>query len=83
MKNFKGWDKEQIQSITAPALIINGNNDVGSIEHAVEMYRTMPNAQLAVLPGKHGVYIGAIEYLDNGKWTQQYIVDILNEFLDD
>lgn len=83
MKNFKSWNKEQIQSITAPALIINGNNDVGSIEHAVEMYRTLPNAQLAVLPGKHGVYIGAIEYLENGKWTHQYIVDILNEFLVD
>lgn len=83
MKNFKGWDKEQIQSITAPALIINGNNDVGSIEHAVEMYRTLPNAQLAVVPGKHGVYIGAVEYLDDGKWKQEYIVDILNEFLDD
>ncbi|SFP82306.1 alpha/beta fold hydrolase [Parafilimonas terrae] len=83
MKNFKGWGKEQIQSITAPALIINGNNDVGTVEHAVEMYRIMPNAQLVILPGKHGVYIGAMEYLDNGKWTQQYIVDILNEFLDD
>jgi len=49
----------------------------------VEMYRIMPDAQLAVLPGKHGTYIGAIEFLDNGKWTQHYIVNIINEFLDD
>ncbi|MGN6211216.1 alpha/beta fold hydrolase [Parafilimonas sp.] len=83
MKNFKGWDKEQIQSISFPTLIINGNNDVGSIEHAVEMYRIMPDAQLAVLPGKHGTYIGAVEFLDNGKWTHHYIVDIINEFLND
>jgi pimeloyl-ACP methyl ester carboxylesterase len=81
MKVFTGWSAEQIGSIKAPTLIINGNNDVGNVEHAVEMYRVMPNAQLAILPGKHGAYIGAIEYLDNGKWTQPYIVDIINEFL--
>jgi len=83
MKNFKDWNDEQMKSIKAPALIINGNNDVASIEHAVEMHRVMPNSQLLVLPGKHGVYIGAIEYLDNGKWTQKYIVDIIEDFLDE
>ena len=83
MKTFKGWTEDQMRSLKAPALIINGNNDVGSIEHAVEMYRIMPNSQLLILPGKHGEYIGAIEYLENGKWKQQYIVDIINEFLNE
>jgi len=81
MKVFKGWSEEQMKSIKAPTLIINGNNDVGSVEHAVEMYRTIPNSQLAILPGKHGAYIGAVEYLDEGKWNQDYIVDIINDFL--
>jgi pimeloyl-ACP methyl ester carboxylesterase len=81
MKDFKGWSDEQMKSIKAPTLIINGNNDVGTVEHAVEMYRTIPNSQLIILPGQHGAYIGAVEYLENGKWTQQYIVDIINEFL--
>jgi pimeloyl-ACP methyl ester carboxylesterase len=80
MKVFKGWSDDQIKSIKSPTLIINGNNDVGSVEHAVEMYRNIPNSQLAILPGKHGVYIGAVEYL-SGKWTQHYIVDIINDFL--
>jgi pimeloyl-ACP methyl ester carboxylesterase len=83
MKGFKGWTDEQMKSITAPVLIINGNNDVGSVEHAVEMHRVMPNAQLLILPGKHGTYIGAIEFLDNGKWTQPYVADIINDFLDE
>ena len=73
---------EQIQSIQSQTLIINGNNDVGSVEHAVEMLRNFPNAELAILPGKHGVYIGAIEYLDEKGWTQRYIIAIINEFLD-
>jgi len=82
MKSFKGWNEEQIQSIKAPTLIINGNNDIGSVEHAVEMYRIFPNSQLAILPGKHGAYMGAIEFLEKGKWSQQYIVDIINDFLE-
>jgi pimeloyl-ACP methyl ester carboxylesterase len=72
-----------VKSIKAPTLIINGNNDVGSVEHAVEMYRTIAGSQLAILPGKHGTYIGAVEYLDNGKWTQHYIVDLINDFLNE
>ena len=83
MKNFKGWTEEQIKSITAPALIVNGNNDVGSIEHAVEMHRIMKDSQLLILPGKHGVYIGAIEYLDDKPWTQSYFADIVNNFLNE
>jgi len=83
MKSFKGWTDEQMKSINAPVLILNGMNDVGSLEHAVEMYRTIPNAQIAIIPGRHGTYIGAVEYLDNGKWTQRYIVDIINDFLNE
>ena len=81
MKSFKDWSDEQMKSIKAPSLIINGNNDVGSVEHAVEMYRTIPIAQLLILPGKHGEYIGAVEFLDEGKWKQHYIADIINNFL--
>lgn len=81
MKSFKDWSDEQMKSIKAPSLIINGNNDVGSVEHAVEMYRTMPHAQLLILLGKHGEYIGAVEFLDEGKWKQHYIADIINNFL--
>ena len=81
MKNFTGWSDEQMKSIQAPTLVLNANNDVGSVEHAVEMYRIMPHAQLVILPGGHGTYLGTAEYLDGGKWTQQYIVDIIHDFL--
>lgn len=81
MKMFKGWTDEQMRSISAPALVINGNEDVGSIEHAIEMYRTIPNCELAILPGTHGTYLGAIESLPDGKWTMQYAADLILEFL--
>ena len=83
MKNFKGWTDEQMKSITAKALVINGNNDVGSIEHAVEMHRMIPNCELAILPGGHGTYLGTIESLPNGKWTMKYAADLIIAFLDE
>jgi len=82
MKNFKGWTDKQMRSISAKALVINGNNDVGSIEHAVEMHRILPNCELAILPGGHGTYLGAIESLPIGEWTMKYVADLIIEFLD-
>ena len=82
LKVFKGWTDEQMKSITTPTLVINGNNDVGSVEHAVEMYRIIPNCELAIFPGGHGTYLGAIESLDNGKWTRFNATELINEFLD-
>ena len=41
-----------LQKITAPSLLILGDRDgfVMDVEQAVEMYRLMPNAELAVIP---------------------------------
>ena len=47
---------EQLQSIEAPTLIIVGDGDIVTPEHAVEMFRTIPAAQLCVVPHSgHGV----------------------------
>ena len=82
MKNFKDWTDEQIKSISVKALVINANNDVGSIEHAVEMHRVLPHSELVILPGGHGTYLGSIESLPNGQWTMKYAADLIVEFLD-
>jgi len=51
MLEFKDWRPEDIRSINAPTLIMIGDADVIRPEHAVEMFRLLPHAQLAVLPG--------------------------------
>ena len=81
MKMFKGWTDEQMRSIKVPALVINGNNDVGSVEHAVEMYRNIPDCELVIFPGGHGTYLGTIESLDNGKLPAFNAVELIEEFL--
>jgi pimeloyl-ACP methyl ester carboxylesterase len=60
MQTFKDIDLKEINAITAPALIICGDNDVVRPEHAVEMYRQMQHAKLAILPGGHGDFIGEL-----------------------
>ena len=48
---FKGFAHADMESIKAPVLIALGDRDVVRPEHAVEMFRLIPNAQLAVFPG--------------------------------
>jgi pimeloyl-ACP methyl ester carboxylesterase len=82
MKSFKGWTAEQIKAITPPVLIITATHDVGSVEHAVEMYRTIPNCEIAVLPGNHGTYLGALEGLTDGKMPKFNAAEMIIQFLE-
>jgi pimeloyl-ACP methyl ester carboxylesterase len=51
---FKGFAREDLRSIKAPVLITQGDHDLVRVEHAVEMFRLIPNAKLAVFPdGDH------------------------------
>lgn len=79
---FKDLSDKQIKSITAPILLINGDADVIKPEHAVEMYRLIPNCQLAIIPGGHGKYIGEITTLSNENQNTDFVVPMIKEFLD-
>jgi len=41
-------------------LVVNGDAEVVRAEHAMALAHTLPHAQLAILPGEHGEYIGEI-----------------------
>jgi pimeloyl-ACP methyl ester carboxylesterase len=80
MQSFKDIKEEDIKNIKVPALIIAGNNDVVRTEHAVEMYRQMQHAQLVILPGGHGDYIGELATLKSGN-TDYPALNIIETFL--
>lgn len=82
MNAFEGLSDEQIKSITAPTLIINGDTDVVLPEHAVEMYRLIPNSQLAILPGGHGKYLKDITTPENNNQDAEFVVYMIKEFLE-
>jgi pimeloyl-ACP methyl ester carboxylesterase len=60
MQSFQDISEELMKTIIAPAFIIIGDADVVRPEHAVEMYRLLPHAKLAILPGGHGGYLGEV-----------------------
>jgi pimeloyl-ACP methyl ester carboxylesterase len=82
--NWKGFAAKDLQAITAPVLIINGDADVVRPEHAVEMLRLlgggvagdlhpMPRSQLAILPGT--THVSIVEKTD-------WIVGMTQAFLE-
>jgi pimeloyl-ACP methyl ester carboxylesterase len=81
MKVFKDWSKEAISSIKVPSLVVIGDRDLPLPEHAVEMYRLLPQGRLAILPGTHGSYMGEVLSADAGSKVPGYFVAMLDEFL--
>jgi pimeloyl-ACP methyl ester carboxylesterase len=63
LAQWEGWSHEQLGAIRAPALLAIGDNDFTRVEHAAEMKRLIPNAQLAILPGTTHMSI-----IDRGEW---------------
>lgn len=51
MRSFTDIPVEKIRAIKAPALVVVGDRDVVSPEHAAELSRLIAGSQLAVLPG--------------------------------
>ena len=80
MQSFTDMKEADIKAITAPTLILIGNKDVATPEHAVEMFRQMQHAQLAILPGGHGDYIGEITTLQPGQ-TEFTGLPVIEAFL--
>jgi pimeloyl-ACP methyl ester carboxylesterase len=81
MVNFKDITDEQISSIKAPTLIIIGDKDVITPEHAIEMHRLIKNSELAIIPGGHGEYIGEITTLKADHKETDLAVPIIERFL--
>ena len=48
--DLQGWSDEQLGAITAPTLIVLGDHDFVTVEHAALMQQLIPGSRLAVLP---------------------------------
>ncbi|MEP6845230.1 MAG: alpha/beta hydrolase [Panacibacter sp.] len=81
MRAFKDWTDAALQSIKAPALIISADKDVVLPEHAVKMSKLIPNADLVILPGVHGAYLGEICTAVPGSKLPELTATLVEEFL--
>ncbi|MNR20591.1 Alpha/beta hydrolase family protein [compost metagenome] len=73
VRDFKDIPADAIGSIAAPTLVVVGDADVIRPEHAVEMFRFLPHAQLAVLPGTDHMQVTA---------RTGWLVPMISGFLD-
>jgi pimeloyl-ACP methyl ester carboxylesterase len=81
MVNFKDIPNEQIKSVKSPTLIIIGDKDVITPEHAIEMHKLISNSELAIIPGGHGEYIGEITTLKPDFKESELVVPMIEKFL--
>jgi pimeloyl-ACP methyl ester carboxylesterase len=81
MVNFKNIPDEQIKSIQVPTLIIIGDKDVITPEHALELHKLIANSELAIIPGGHGEYIGEITTLKPDFKENELVVPMIEKFL--
>ncbi|TDE12829.1 alpha/beta fold hydrolase [Dyadobacter psychrotolerans] len=81
MINFKDWPESNLKAINAPTLIINADRDAVINEHALEISRIIPNAELMILPGIHGSFIGEICTAVEGSRMPEFVAGMLLEWL--
>lgn len=82
MIEFSDVSDADIMSVNADTLIIIGDQDVVTPEHAVVMFRLIKNSRLAIIPGAHGAYIGEITTLKKPYTNEVFAVPLIEEFLD-
>lgn len=82
MNAFTDFPDAWLTSIAAPALVLLGDQDVVTVEHAVKMRSLLPHARLAVLPGNHGSYLGeAASTVDPSSRLPEATVAVIEDFL--
>jgi pimeloyl-ACP methyl ester carboxylesterase len=81
MLAFKDISDTDLLAIQAPALVINGDTEVVRAEHALALSRTLPHAQLAILPCGHGEYIGEICAADKDSKIPALVTTMIEAFL--
>lgn len=80
--SFGGFSDADLAAIKAPTLILQADNDIAPVERIAAMQRKIPGAQLAVLPGGHGGYLGEVMAARPGSRLPIYTTGLILEFLD-
>lgn len=82
MQRFTDLPEASLRAIKAPTLVMLGDADIMTVEHAVSLARLLPHSELAVMPGSaHGTYLGALEGIKAGSRLPELTVALLEEFL--
>lgn len=81
MLNFRDIPDGDLRALRAPTLLVLGDKDIVTLEHALEIVRLIPQARLLVLPAGHGDYIGEVVATTTQTSLPEVTAAIVEEFL--
>ncbi|HEX3760703.1 MAG TPA: alpha/beta fold hydrolase [Kofleriaceae bacterium] len=82
MRSFRDVPDADVAAVAVPVLILAGDRDVPTAEHAVELSRLLPHARLAILPGGHGDYLGELLAAPREARYAELTAWLIDQFLD-
>jgi pimeloyl-ACP methyl ester carboxylesterase len=83
MINFEDIPEKEIRSIKFPALIVSGDRDVTTVDHAVLLNSLIGDSRLLIIPGTHGSFIGETCSVVEGSKTPEFTAAMIKEFLNE
>lgn len=82
MVNFQDIPDSLIESIQAPTLIIIGDQDIITPQHALELRGQIQVSSLAIIPGTHGQFLGEATTLTEDFREVDMVIPMVERFLD-
>jgi len=64
---------EDLGRISAPTLVLVGDDDIVPLEHTLELYRAIPNSELAVVPGTSHAH-----FMEKPSLVNRLVLDFLD-----
>jgi pimeloyl-ACP methyl ester carboxylesterase len=81
MRRFADVPDKDVEGVRAPTLILIGDRDLVTPEHAVELSRRIPTSRLLILPGGHGEYLGEAVMAPKDSRMPELTSGLVEEFL--
>jgi pimeloyl-ACP methyl ester carboxylesterase len=82
MLGFTDWPDALPESIHAPTLVVVGDRDVVTVDHAIRLAELVPDSRLLVLPSSHGSYLGELAASGGDPSELRATLPLLLRFLD-
>lgn len=81
MRSFQDVPDDTVRSVRAATLILAGDRDVVTPEHAIELTRLIPDARLLIVPGGHGDYLGEVTMAGSDRRYPELTAALIERFL--
>ena len=83
MMAFEDWSGGDLKSIEARTLILTSYQDTVTPEHALQLSRQLPDAELVILRGQHGEFLGNAASAGEESRMPEIAAEIIHDFLSD